>query len=125
MPQLRRLIPSDFTTRLMTSNIEILADEQEVINEEVGENLSFVAASPAMRKIRLQAEVLARVEAPILIVGESGTGKEIVARLIHNRSTRAAKKFLKLSCAALEPDVLERQLFGNSNGGRSDGGARD
>lgn len=80
--------------------------------EEISEELFFVAGSPAMRKLRMQAELLAKVNVPVLIVGESGSGKEVTARLIHKLSIRSECRFLKVDCAALPPDLLESELFG-------------
>jgi two-component system, NtrC family, response regulator AtoC len=120
MTHLRRIIQNRVMTPYLTSSIELLAEQREDISEEVGEDLSFVAASSAMRKVHAQAELFARVDVPILIVGESGSGKEIVARLIHKRSNRSANKFLKLSCAAVDPEILESELFEKKNGVSSD-----
>ena len=95
---------------------EILADEIE----QVGEAMFFVAASPIMRMLRAQAELLGQVSAPVLISGENGSGKELVARLIHKLSVRSGFRFLKMDCAALPGDVLESELFGGaSRNGRS------
>jgi DNA-binding NtrC family response regulator len=82
--------------------------------ERVSDNLSFVAASPAMKKLRAQAELLAQVNVPVLIVGEQGSGKETTARLIHELSVRSGMRFLKVSCDALTSDQLESELFGYS-----------
>jgi two-component system, NtrC family, response regulator AtoC len=80
--------------------------------EELDDDLCFVSASPAMRKIRAQVEQVARVNVPILLLGESGSGKEVVAKLIHKLSPRASRVFLKVNCAALPADLLESELFG-------------
>lgn len=84
--------------------------------EEVGEDLSFVAVSPAMRRMRAQVNQLAHVDVPILMLGESGTGKEVVARLIHKLSLRSHRMFLKVNCAALPDELLESELFGYEAG---------
>src|SRR6201987_4696203 len=84
--------------------------------EEVGEDTFFIAASPAMRKIRSQAALVARVDIPVLLLGESGTGKEVLARLIHKLSQRAHRTFLKVNCAAVPADLLESELFGYEPG---------
>lgn len=81
--------------------------------EQIGDGLFFVAASPAMRKLRIQAELLAQVNVPVLIVGESGSGKEAVAHLIHRLSVRSGCRFLKANCAAGAADLLENELFGS------------
>jgi transcriptional regulator with GAF, ATPase, and Fis domain len=84
--------------------------------EEISEDLFFVAGSPAMRKLRTQAELLAKVNVPVLILGESGSGKEVAARLIHKLSVRSGCRFLKVNCAALPGDLLESELFGYERG---------
>jgi two-component system response regulator AtoC len=72
----------------------------------------FVSSNPAMLRIREQVEKIANFNLPVLILGESGSGKEIIARLIHNRSSRAGHTFLKVNCAALPETLLESELFG-------------
>src|SRR5229473_16213 len=84
--------------------------------EELADEVFFVAASPAMRKIRSQAALVAGVDIPVLMLGESGTGKEVVARLIHKLSPRAHRTFLKVNCAAVPADLLESELFGYEAG---------
>jgi two-component system, NtrC family, response regulator AtoC len=84
--------------------------------EELSDDLFFVAASPAMRKIREQVSQVANVNVPVLMLGESGTGKEVVARLIHKWSPRVERTFLKVNCAALPADLLESELFGYEPG---------
>src|ERR1700681_4966009 len=84
--------------------------------EELYDDVFFVAASPAMRKIRSQAALVANVDIPVLMLGESGTGKEVVARLIHKLSPRAHRTFLKVNCAAVPGDLLESELFGYEAG---------
>src|SRR3989440_1834755 len=84
--------------------------------EELCDDVYFVAASPAMRKIRSQAGVVANVDIPVLLLGESGTGKEVLGRLIHKLSQRAHRTFLKVNCAAVPADLLESELFGYEAG---------
>jgi DNA-binding NtrC family response regulator len=84
--------------------------------EELTDEVFFVAASPAMRKIRSQAALVAGVDIPVLMLGESGTGKEVVARLVHKLSPRAHRTFLKVNCAAVPADLLESELFGYEAG---------
>jgi two-component system response regulator AtoC len=84
--------------------------------EELSEDVFFVAASPAMRRIRNQVSQVANVNVPVLMLGESGTGKEVVAQLIHKLSPRAHRTFLKVNCAALPAELLESELFGYEPG---------
>ncbi len=84
--------------------------------EQLSGELCFVAASSVTQKIRAQAELLANIDVPVLIVGESGTGKEVAARLIHKLSSRADHVLLKVNCAALPGELLESELFGHERG---------
>lgn len=91
------------------------ADEIDITSEDIeplSGDLFFVGASPIMRKLRTQAELLAVTNVPVLILGESGSGKETVARLIHKLSVRSSFGFAKVNCAALPSDLLEIELFG-------------
>ncbi len=90
-------------------------DSREII-EHLGDDVFFVAASPAMRKVRVQADLLSNINVPVLILGESGTGKEVTAHLIHKLSSRSQQKFLKVNCAALPGELLESELFGYERG---------
>src|ERR1700723_530798 len=84
--------------------------------EELADDVFFIAASPAMRKIRSQAALVANVDIPVLLLGESGTGKEVLGRLIHKLCKRAHRTFLKVNCAAVPADLLESELFGYEQG---------
>src|ERR1700686_477134 len=84
--------------------------------EQLTEDLSFLAASPQMLKIRQHILQIAPVHVPVFISGESGVGKEVVARMIHLRSTRRVQPFVKVNCAALPGELLESELFGYEQG---------
>jgi len=86
------------------------ADSENI--EPLGDGVFFVSASPLMQKLRNQAELLAQADIPVLILGEKGSGKETAARLIHHLSVRSGFRFLKVNCAALPEDLLEKELFG-------------
>jgi two-component system response regulator AtoC len=84
--------------------------------DHLTEDLSFLAASPQMVRIRQQILQIAPVDVPVFICGESGVGKEVVARMIHMRSTRRTQPFIKVNCAALPGELLESELFGYDQG---------
>jgi two-component system, NtrC family, response regulator AtoC len=84
--------------------------------DQVTEDLSFLAASPQMVRIRQQILQIAPVDVPVFICGESGVGKEVVARMIHLRSKRRNQAFVKVNCAALPGELLESELFGFDQG---------
>jgi two-component system response regulator AtoC len=84
--------------------------------DHLTEDLSFLAASPQMVRIRQQILQIAPVDVPVFIYGESGVGKEVVARMIHMRSTRRNLPFIKVNCAALPGELLESELFGYEQG---------
>jgi two-component system response regulator AtoC len=84
--------------------------------EAITEDLSFLAASPQMLKIRQQVLQIAPVDVPVFISGESGVGKEVISRMIHLRSNRRSQPFVKVNCAALPGELLESELFGYEQG---------
>ncbi len=84
--------------------------------DQLTEDLSFLAASPQMVRIRQQILQIAPVDVPVFIYGESGVGKEVVARMIHMRSQRRNHPFIKVNCAALPSELLESELFGFEQG---------
>jgi formate hydrogenlyase transcriptional activator len=76
----------------------------------------IVGNSPALQNVLEQVELVAPTEASVLILGETGTGKELIARAIHNASTRYGRPFIKVNCAAIPLDLLESELFGHEKG---------
>ncbi len=76
----------------------------------------FIGGSAAMQDIYRMVRSIGRSTATVFITGESGTGKEVCARAIHAMSTRAAKPFVPLNCAAIPRDLLESEVFGHLKG---------
>jgi formate hydrogenlyase transcriptional activator len=76
----------------------------------------IVGKSRALRETLSQAEVVAATDATVLLTGETGTGKELIARLIHNKSSRRGRTFVKLNCAAVPSGLMESELFGHERG---------
>ena len=75
-----------------------------------------VGHSPALESVFAQVEQVAPTDSTVLIQGETGTGKELIARAIHNVSSRCGRQFIKLNCAAIPFDLLESELFGHEKG---------
>jgi DNA-binding NtrC family response regulator len=76
----------------------------------------LIGDSPGMLQIKAVIEQVADSELTVLIRGESGTGKEIVARMLHNLSSRKSGPFAKVNCAAIPRELLEAELFGHEKG---------
>jgi DNA-binding NtrC family response regulator len=77
---------------------------------------THLGSSPSMRRVDELIDRIADADVPVLITGESGVGKDVVAREVHARSSRAARVFVKINCAALPGELLESELFGHERG---------
>ncbi len=76
----------------------------------------IIGNSPALETVLEQVERVAPTDSTVLIQGETGTGTELIARAIHNLSSRREHPFVKLNCAAIPLDLLESELFGHEKG---------
>ena len=76
----------------------------------------IVGKSSALESVLAHVERVAPTDSTVLVQGETGTGKELIARAIHNLSTRCGRAFVKLNCAAIPLDLLESELFGHEKG---------
>ena len=88
--------------------------ESEPRNEPLFEEI--VGNSQALRCVLREIETVAPADSTVLIYGETGTGKELIARAVHNLSSRKSNSFVKLNCAAIPRDLLESELFGHERG---------
>jgi formate hydrogenlyase transcriptional activator len=76
----------------------------------------IIGKSAALEAVLEQVERVAPTDSTVLIEGETGTGKELIARAIHNLSSRHGRAFIKLNCAAIPLDLLESEIFGHERG---------
>lgn len=76
----------------------------------------LVWASPAMAKLKSEVEMTADSGSPVLITGETGTGKNLLARHIHQRSSRRDGPFIVINCSAIPESLAEAELFGHEKG---------
>ncbi|HYZ82959.1 MAG TPA: sigma 54-interacting transcriptional regulator, partial [Bryobacteraceae bacterium] len=96
-----------------------LARENVYLESELRTELHFgdiVGNSPALERVLREIETVAPTDSTVLIYGETGTGKELIARAVHNLSSRKSNAFVKLNCAAIPTGLLESELFGHERG---------
>jgi len=98
---------------------DTLALQKLYLEDEIRSELKFeeiVGRSDALRRVLEQIETVAPTDSTVLIYGETGSGKELIARAVHNLSTRKSGAFVKLNCAAIPTGLLESELFGHERG---------
>ncbi len=76
----------------------------------------IIGESPRFKQVLQQVEIVAPTDSTVLILGETGTGKELIARALHQLSTRGNRAFVKINCAAIPTGLLESELFGHEKG---------
>jgi Nif-specific regulatory protein len=99
-----------------TRQFEQLSAETRALRAELNFDRALIGESEPMQRV---CEFIAKVapsNSTVLLRGESGTGKEVVARAIHQNSSRAAKPFVAINCAVLTETLLESELFGHEKG---------
>lgn len=97
--------------RLVLSHRDL---KQSVVNKAI--ETRILGRSQEMQTLRDMIMALAQVDATVLVLGETGTGKELVARCLHDFSSRSRGPFVAINCAALQPSMLESELFGHEAG---------
>ena len=88
--------------------------EPEISSEFCFEDI--VGNSPALRRVLEQVAIVAPTDSTVLLHGETGTGKELIARAIHNLSSRHERAYVRMNCAAIPSGLLESELFGHEKG---------
>ncbi len=118
-------IRKPFAIGELVNRVARLADRKEISaeNQMLREQLrtgrgpgGMIGSSPAMIELYRLILKFGPQPQPVLIVGESGTGKELVARAIHEGSRQARQPFVAVDCAALNPALIESELFGHAAG---------
>jgi two-component system nitrogen regulation response regulator NtrX len=93
-----------------------LVTETKVLKRKISKTYDIVGESPAITKIKEMIERVAPTDARVLITGDNGTGKELVARWLHEKSSRATMPFVEVNCAAIPSELIESELFGHEKG---------
>jgi PAS domain S-box-containing protein len=106
-----RVLMQQERTRLEAQNAYLL---DEIRSEQNFGDI--IGKSAAVRKVMKQIQQVAPTEATVLITGESGTGKELVARAIHEHSTRNGRALIRLNCSAVPESLFESEFFGHARG---------
>jgi transcriptional regulator with GAF, ATPase, and Fis domain len=92
---------------------------KSLLKEEIAEHRGFgyiVGHSPPLKDVLEKVEMVAPTDASVLITGESGTGKELIARAIHERSSRSQQPLIRVNCASIPKELFESEFFGHVKG---------
>src|SRR5215472_302956 len=100
----------------LSDSREQLAGERLYLRNELRSEHEIVGRSQTLNQVLKQVEVVAPTNSTVLIQGETGSGKELIARAIHNLSSRRDHIFVKVNCAAIPLGLLESELFGHEKG---------
>jgi formate hydrogenlyase transcriptional activator len=103
-------------TQMLTNQLKL---EKHYLEEEIKSNYNFeeiIGTSHSMKDVFRKISQVSTTDSTVLILGETGTGKELIARAIHNQSTRKDKVIVKVNCAALPSQLIESELFGHEKG---------
>ena len=93
-----------------------LITETRVLKKRVNKAYEMIGESKAINQVKEIVAKVAPTDAKVLITGANGTGKELVARSLHDNSTRSAGPFIEVNCAAIPSELIESELFGHEKG---------
>ncbi len=93
-----------------------LVKETKSLRKKVSRKFEMIGQSTALERVREMIEKVAPTEARVLITGPNGSGKELVARAIHEKSSRSDCAFVEVNCAAIPSELIESELFGHEKG---------
>src|SRR2546430_6663250 len=94
---------------LDNGGLKVVKDRTPATSDLIGSSPTFLAAVE-------QLGIVARADCAVLLRGETGTGKEVIARAIHDASTRRHQRFVAINCAAIPAPLIESELFGHERG---------
>ena len=103
------------TVRNATDKAKLL-QETRMLRKQLSPTYEMVGNSPAINQVKEFIQKVAATDARVLITGSNGTGKELVARQLHELSSRAASPFVEVNCAAIPSELIESELFGHEKG---------
>ena len=113
-------VPFDISAEFIPDLLQKTDDRLERLSAELPfqapEFVNIIHRSTTMKRVIIKARYIAPRSVPVLIEGESGTGKELLARAIHNASTRKDKPFITINCGAIPNELFESELFGYEKG---------
>lgn len=93
-----------------------LVTQTKVLKKQVSKRFEIVGKSEPVMRVLSIIDTVAPTEARVLITGPSGSGKELVARQIHEKSSRSKEPFIEVNCAAIPSELIESELFGHEKG---------
>jgi DNA-binding NtrC family response regulator len=93
-----------------------LITETKVLKKKVSKGFEMIGESKAIEQVKQIVEKVAPTDARVMITGSNGTGKELVARSLHDNSSRASGPFIEVNCAAIPSELIESELFGHEKG---------
>jgi formate hydrogenlyase transcriptional activator len=93
---------------------ENVALREDIVRSSMFEEI--VGSSEPLRHVLVQVSKVAPTDSTVLVLGETGTGKELIARVIHNRSKRSSRAFIRVNCAAIPSSLIASELFGHERG---------
>jgi formate hydrogenlyase transcriptional activator len=117
--QIAIAVENSLAYRRIVERANKLSEEKLYLQDEIRTQYNFeeiIGESRALKRILEQLETVAPTDSTILVLGETGTGKELIARAIHNLSTRRERTLVKVNCAAIPTGLLESELFGHEKG---------
>ncbi len=112
--------PPDLNRMLITirnaMDKKSLVAETKQLRKKISRSAEMIGTSEGMARIKETIEKVAPTDARVLVTGENGVGKELVARRIHELSTRSAAPLIEVNCAAIPSELIESELFGHEKG---------